>query len=81
MKPFSKWYARICGFAAVSAIAVQSFILNNLSILQLPKWLNFIIPFVAATTVYATLYNVLVWIYELKGWKWVLRQYDVSGIW
>ena len=81
MKPFSKWYARICGFAAVSAIAVQSFILNNLSILQLPKWLSFIIPFVAATTIYAMLYNALVSIYELKGWKWVLRQYDVSGIW
>jgi hypothetical protein len=81
MKPFLKWYTRICGFSAVAAITIQNFILSNLSVLQLPKWLAYGVPFIAATAIYVSLYNFLIWIYETKGWKWVLKQYDISGTW
>ncbi|WP_417917097.1 hypothetical protein [Candidatus Electronema sp. JC] len=81
MRPFVKWYARACNFSALFAITVQSFTIKNLTALQLPKWLAYAIPFLAATTTYMLLYNLLIWFYERKGWKLLLKEYNISGKW
>jgi hypothetical protein len=81
MRPFVAWYTRICLFSALAAVVVQNFAITNLATLQLPRWLAQAAPFLAATAIYFLLYKSLMWLYEWKGWKIVLKGYDISGIW
>ncbi len=81
MSPFVKWYARACNFSALIAITVQSFVVKNITAWQLPNWLNHAIPFLAATTAYILLYELLISFYERRGWKLILKEYNISGNW
>jgi hypothetical protein len=81
MRPFVNWYTRICLLSALGAIVVQNVILTNLPSLQSVKWLGRFTPALAATGIYFLLYRSLIWLYELRGWRLVLKKYDISGIW
>lgn len=81
MKPFVAWYTRICLFSALVAVVVQNFAVTSLATLHLPRWLTQLAPFLAATATYFLLYKSLMSLYEWRGWKLVLKGYNISGIW
>lgn len=81
MRPFIAWYMQICFFSALVALAVQDLVINNLNPLQIPDSLKQIVPFLMALSLYIFLYRVLMWLYEWKLWKVVLKKYDISGTW
>ena len=81
MKQSMKWYIRICGFSALWAITVQNFALKAIISVNFPTLISFFAPFLAGTVAYVLLYKLLVGFYELKAWKWLLKSYNIDGIW
>lgn len=79
MEPFSKWYIRIQFTSALIAITLQSIIIKN--IIPSNNLPSFIYIVLAASSTYYLLYRSFVFIYEKWAWKWLLKDYNISGTW
>lgn len=81
MKPFLMWYPIISLVSAIFAITIQSNIYNYLLNVSVGFKPNLIFNILTASATYIIIYKSLIKFYELYGWKYLLKKYNIEGKW